>query len=192
MENKDSFLQLSQYHCCWWPSDTKSQDISSHCTDLVIAWYSCFSMRRVLKIKAYAMGKSQYDLLIHQLIAVNQPCNYENSNTILIKLSSCLWYKQHPMKDTCENVWITMQLILEIYSIAFSDMKLEIRILLTANNKMLGCCRLAFQGIWGIQINRMNRSLAYFLSYQNIQQLPYIKQKQSWRYLDVTWNFEQC
>ena len=35
MEDKDLFFLHGWYNGCWWPGDTRSQGISSHCIDLV-------------------------------------------------------------------------------------------------------------------------------------------------------------
>ena len=40
-------ISLSQYYGCWWPGDTRSQGINSHCIDLVLPKYSGFSTRRL-------------------------------------------------------------------------------------------------------------------------------------------------
>ena len=40
--DKGLFILLSQYHDCWWPGDTKSQDISSHVTDVYFMDFSTY------------------------------------------------------------------------------------------------------------------------------------------------------
>ena len=47
MKDKVLLPLPNQYHSCWWPGDTRSQDISSHGIDLVCPEYSGFSTRRI-------------------------------------------------------------------------------------------------------------------------------------------------
>ena len=47
LEAKDMFIPLSWYLYWWWPDDTRSHGISSHCVDLVPPEYSGFSTRQV-------------------------------------------------------------------------------------------------------------------------------------------------
>ena len=49
-------FQHHQYHWCWWPVDTRGQDMSSQCIDQVIPEYSRFSTRR---LNSLAPGRFQ-------------------------------------------------------------------------------------------------------------------------------------
>ena len=51
IEDKDSFMLLSQHHGCWCPGSRHHRVISSYCIDLVIPEYSGFSTRRVQYIE---------------------------------------------------------------------------------------------------------------------------------------------
>ena len=44
---RHGFILHIQYHGCWWPSDTRSQGISSHHIDVVLPDYSSFCIIRV-------------------------------------------------------------------------------------------------------------------------------------------------
>ena len=46
IEVKNLFILQNQCHGCWWPGNGRSRGISSHGIDLVLQWYSGFSMRR--------------------------------------------------------------------------------------------------------------------------------------------------
>ena len=46
-EERSLFILHNQYHCCWWPGDTRSQDISNHGIGLICMEYSHFSTKRV-------------------------------------------------------------------------------------------------------------------------------------------------
>ena len=48
MENTHSNVRRSQYYFCWWPGDVRNQVISRHGIDIVPAWRSVVSNRRVL------------------------------------------------------------------------------------------------------------------------------------------------
>ena len=57
VEEEDPFILHSQHHCYWCPGDARSQDISSHGTDLVWPECSGFINRRV-KLKASSSHSS--------------------------------------------------------------------------------------------------------------------------------------
>ena len=43
--NTRECVSNSQYHCCWWPGNTRSQVISRRVIDLVLLEYSCLNKR---------------------------------------------------------------------------------------------------------------------------------------------------
>ena len=47
IEGEDLFILHNQYHCCWWPDNTRSQGISSNCINLVLLEYSSFTTKRL-------------------------------------------------------------------------------------------------------------------------------------------------
>ena len=46
-KDKVPFPLPNQYHSCWWPGDTRSQEISRHYINLVCPEYSGFSTRGI-------------------------------------------------------------------------------------------------------------------------------------------------
>ena len=57
MEDKDLFNMQSQYHGRWWPGDSRSHGISSHCVDLVIPEYG-FNYQKGQMIISLGFGTS--------------------------------------------------------------------------------------------------------------------------------------
>ena len=59
-QGTQKFVNLGQWHHCWWPSDVKSHDISSHGIDLALLEYSAFSTTRAenkyYEVKFYSKG----------------------------------------------------------------------------------------------------------------------------------------
>ena len=47
---KNPFTQRSQCHGCWWPGDTRSHGISSHCFDQILQEYSSLSTKVITSI----------------------------------------------------------------------------------------------------------------------------------------------
>ena len=72
-------LFYSLYYCCWWPGNARSQGISSHGIDLVIAEYSGFSTRRDQHPKVWLAGFCEILLEDALYQSINQ------SNPVLLK-----------------------------------------------------------------------------------------------------------
>ena len=58
------FILHIQYHCCWWPGDTRSQGISNDSIDLVILEYISFNIKGgyTCKFSNDYIGAGQYQI----------------------------------------------------------------------------------------------------------------------------------
>ena len=64
MEDRVVFMLWNQYHGFWWPGDTRSQCISSHCIDQALLEYLCFRNRSDQKSGTLI---ARYPYILHEL-----------------------------------------------------------------------------------------------------------------------------